>query len=114
MISFTSTVCGYPAKTIFDCQSPVSAVPPFGKKFSHRCVKTSIPISVMTTAGAFSCLVDLFEEHVDTDYDLKLGSDWVKFCTTSVPDACIQLSDDDTCLVFSSSPFSAVRSRHTS
>ena len=63
--------------------------------------------------GAFSCLVNLVEEPVETIYDLKLGRDWFTYCTTSIPDAYILLSDE-TCLVFSSSPFSAVRPREFS
>ena len=105
---FTSTVCGYSARTVFDCQSAVSMLSPsFGQKIQYRKVKTSIPVSVITSMGAFSCLVNLVEP-VETIYDLKLGRDWFTYCTTSIPDAYILLSDE-TCLVFSSSPFSAVR-----
>lgn len=50
---------------------------------------------------------------VDAGYDLKLGRDWFNYCTTSVPDSQILLPDD-MCLVFSSSPFSAVRARKKS
>jgi hypothetical protein len=60
--------------------------------------------------GVFSCLVKLVTEHVNTVYDVKLGRDWFNYCTTSVPDAHLLLSDD-TYLVFSSIPFSAVHSR---
>jgi hypothetical protein len=113
MISFTSTVCGYSAVTLFDCLSPVSTVSPsFAERFNFRRVKSSTPVSVVTTAGVFSCLVNLFVEPVDAVYDLKLGRDWFNYCTTSIPEAKILLSDD-TCLVFSSSPFSAVRSRRS-
>jgi hypothetical protein len=113
MISFTSTVCGYSAITLFDCLSPVSTVSPsFAQRFNFRRVKSSTPVSVVTTAGVFSCLVNLFVEPVDTVYDLKLGRDWFNYCTTSIPEAKILFSDDS-CLVFSSSRFFAVRS-HTS
>ena len=108
---FTSTVCGYSARTVFDRQSPVSMLSPsFGRKIQYRKVKTGIPVSVVTSMGGFSCLLNLFEEPVDTIYDLKLGRDWLTYCTTSIPGAYILLSDE-TCLVFSSSPFSAVRPR---
>ena len=74
MNSFISTVCGHSARTVFDCQSPVSTVSPsFGWRFQYRRVKSCIPVSVVTTTGAFSCFVNLTEEPVDTFYDLKLG-----------------------------------------
>ena len=112
MAFFISTVCGHAANTIFDCNSPVSTLSPsFGSSFNYRCGKSSTPVSVVTTTGLFSCLVKLIPESVDTAYDVKLGRDWFNYCTTSVPDAQILLSDD-TCLVFSSSAASAVRSRH--
>ena len=114
MNSFISTLCGHSARTVFDCQSPVSPVSPsFGRRFRFRRFKSSIPVSVVTTTGAFSCLVNLTEEPVDTFYDLKLGRDWFSYCTTSIPDAYLLLSDD-TCITFSSSPFSAVRPRQIS
>jgi hypothetical protein len=110
----SSTVCGHSARTVFDCQSPVSTVSPsFGRRFRFRRFKSSIPVSVVTTTGAFSCLVNLTEEPVDTFYDLKLGRDWFSYCTTSIPDAYLLLSDD-TGITFSSSPFSAVRPRQIS
>jgi hypothetical protein len=79
--------------------------------FNYRRVTSSTPISVVTTIGLFSCLVNLIPEPVDAVYDVKLGRDWFNYCTTVVPDAQLLLSDD-TCLVFSFSPFSAVRPRH--
>ena len=63
------------------------------------------------TVGIFTCLVNLVSEPVDIVYDVKLGRAWFNYCTTAVPDAQMLLSDN-TCLVFSSSPFSAVRPHH--
>jgi len=86
----SSTVCGYPAKTVFNCEFPISAVSPsFGSMFNYRGVnlKSCTPISVVTTMGVFSSLVNLVAEPVDAVYDVKLGRDWFNHCTTSVPDA---------------------------
>jgi hypothetical protein len=111
MAFFTSTVCGNSANTVFDCESAISTVSPsFASTINYRRLRSSIPISVVTTMGVFSCLVKLVPEHVNTVYDVKLGRDWFNYCTTSVPDAQLLLSDD-TYLVFSSTPFSAVHSR---
>jgi hypothetical protein len=107
MTTFTSTVCGYPARTVFDCQCRLLLT----SSSFFDVSRSSVPISVVTTAGAFLCLVNLTEQPVDTVYDLKLGRDWLSL--QSVPDAYMLLSND-TCLVFSSSPFSAVRSCDTS
>jgi hypothetical protein len=51
-----------------DCiRLPVSTVSPsFGRQFFFQCVRSSVPISVVTTAGAFSCLVNLIKQLVDT------------------------------------------------
>jgi hypothetical protein len=59
MATFPSTVSGYPANTLSDCQSPISTVSP---SFSYQIVrqgKAGTPIAVITTMGVFSCLVSL-------------------------------------------------------
>lgn len=119
MSSFTSTVCGYSARTVFDCQSPVSTgtvSPSFGQQFKFRRFKSSIPLSVKFCLNLSSRLLVPF--HVSSTLSKNLSTlftmwDWFNYCTTSIPDASILLSDE-TCLIFSSSPFSAVLSRHTS
>ena len=100
--------------TLYDCQSLISTVSP---SFSHQIVlrwgKAGVLIAVVTPMGVFSCLVNLLPGPVDAVYDLMLGRDWFNnYCTTSVSDAQILLSDD-MCLVFLSSPFSAVHPHHT-
>jgi len=40
-------------------------------------------VTVTTTSGAFSCLVDLVPEPVDAGYDLKLGRGWFNYCTVA-------------------------------
>ena len=113
MATFSSTVNGNPANTLFDSQSPISTISP---SFSHQIVlrrgKAGTPVAVVTTMGAFSCLINLLPGPADAVYDLTLGRDWFNYCTTSIPDAQILLSDDMH-LDFSSSPFSAVRPHHT-
>ena len=101
MLFFNSTVCGYPAKTVFDCESSISTVSPsFGSMFNlRRNSSTPGPVSVVTSKGVFCCLINLVPEPADAEYDLKLGRDWSNYCTTSVPDAKMPLSDD-ICLVF--------------
>lgn len=80
--------------------------------FNFQRQKSITPISVVTTMGVFTCLVNLVLEPTDVDgYDLKLGRDWFNYYTTSHPDAKILLSDDVS-LVFSSNPLSAVH-RHS-
>ena len=69
-----------------------------------------MPVLVVTT-GLFSCLEKLVPEsvlNVDTAYDVKLG-----LITAPLQSLMLEiLLSDDTCLVFSSSATSAVRSRH--
>ena len=74
-----------------------------GKSWDSRCGHDN---------GCFFCLVNLLPRHVNAIYDLTLGRDWFNYCTTSVPDAQILLSDDMR-LFFSSSPFPAVRPHRT-
>ena len=94
--------------------SPVSTVSSFfSLQLNIRRRNFGIPVAVVTTTGVFSCLVDLQPGAVDNVYDVRLGRDWFNFCTTAIPNAQILLSDD-MCLMFSSSPLLAVRSRHTS
>ena len=115
MTLFSTTVDGYLAKTLFDCQASNSVVSPsFGRQIKLRRLgrDSGIPIAVTTTLGIFSCLVNLVPELVDAGYDLKLGRDWFNYCTTSLPGAEILLSDD-MCISFSSSPFLAMRARKT-
>jgi len=113
MATFSSTVNGYRANCLFDPQSPVSTVSPsFSRRINIRRGKFGIPVAVVTTTGVFSCLVELQLGPVDTAYDVMLGRDWFNYCTTTIPDAQILLSDD-MCLTFSSSPLLAVRPRHT-
>jgi hypothetical protein len=109
MNSFSSTVDGHVVQTCYDCLSPTSFISPaFARLLNLRPVGSSKSVAVNTTAGIFSCLVHLV---VDCIYDVKLGRDWFNYCTTSVPDAQLLLSDNN-CLVFSSSPFSAVHVYH--
>jgi hypothetical protein len=114
MATFSSTVNGYRANCLFDPQSPVSTVSPsFSRQINIRRGKFGIPVAVnVTTTGVFSCLVELQPGPVDTAYDVMLGRNWFNYCTTTIPDAQILLSDD-MCLTFSSSPLLAVRPRHT-
>jgi len=113
MATFSSTVNGYRANCLFDPQSPVSTVSPsFSRRINIRRGKFGIPVAVVTTTGVFSCLVELQLGPVDTAYDVMLRRDWFNYCTTTIPDAQIRLSDD-MCLTFSSSPLLAVRPRHT-
>ena len=69
-----------------------------------------MPISVVMT-GLFSCLEKLNPKivlSVDTAYDVKLG-----LLTAPLQSLMLEiLLSDDTCLVFSSSATSTVRSRH--
>jgi hypothetical protein len=113
MATFPSTVNGYHAKCLFDPMSPVSTISPsFSLQINIRRRNLGIPVAVLTTTGLFSCLVELQPGAVDNDYDVRLGRDWFSYCSTTVPQAQILLSDD-MCLTFSSSPLSAVRSRNT-
>ena len=101
MAFFTSTVWGYPAETAFDCESPTSisiVSPSFSSMFNYRRIKSGMPISVVTTMGVFSCLVNLVPEPIDAALMWK-SAPWV-------PDSQMILSDN-TCLVLSSFPFSA-------
>ena len=104
------TVNGYPMNTLYDCQSPILTVSPsFSRQIVLRWRKAGVPVAVVMPMGGFSCLVNLLPGPVDTVYDLTLGRDWFNnYCTTSVSDAQILM-----CLVFSSSPFSAVHPHHT-
>ena len=114
MAMFTATVYGYRANCLFDPQSPISTVSPsFSIQFDSSRRNVGIPVAVLTTTGVFSCLVDLQPGAVDNVYDVRLGRDWFNFCTTAIPNAQI-LPSDDMCLMFSSSPLLAVRSRRTS
>ena len=100
-----------PCKYFIDCQSSISSVSPsFSSPIKLWPRQTGLPIAVTTTSGGFTCLVNLVPDIVDADYDVKLGRDWFNYCTTTVPGAQILLSDDK-CLVFSSSPFFAMRAR---
>jgi len=88
-----------------DSQSSVSTVSSsFGQLIIYWQQQNGIPIAVITTMGAFSCLVNLLPEPIDTTHHLKLGRDGFSYCTTLVPDAQIPLLHD-MLLVFSSSPF---------
>jgi hypothetical protein len=112
MNSFSSTIDGHVAQTCYDCLSPTSFISPaFARPLDLCPVGGSTSVAVNTTAGIFSCLVHLVVEPVDCIYDVKLGRDWFNYCTTSVPDAQLLLSDN-TCLDFSLFPFSAVRLYH--
>jgi len=82
-------------------------------QFDIRCRNMGIPVAFITTTGVFSCPVDLQLGALDNVYDLRLRRDSFNFCTTAIPNAQILLLDD-MCLMFSSSPLLAVRSRHTS
>ena len=114
MAMFTATVYGYRANCLFDPQSPISTVSPsFSIQFDSPRRNVGIPVAVLTTTGVFSCLVDLQPGAVDNVYDVRLGRDWFNFCTTAIPNAQILLLDD-MCLMFSSSPLLAMRSRRTS
>ena len=64
------------------------------------------------TTGVFSCLVELQPGAADDVYDVRLGSDWFSYCTTTVLHAQILLLDD-MCLMFSLSPLLAVCPHHT-
>ena len=109
MATFPVTVNGYHASCLFDPQSPVSTVSPsFSILLNIQCPYFGIPVAVLTMSGVFSCLVKLQPGAADSVYDVKLGRDWYNYCTTTVPDAQILLSDD-MCLMFSSSPLLAVR-----
>ena len=113
MATFSSTVNGYRTNCLFDPQSPVSTVSPsFSRRINIRRGKFGIPVAVVMTTGVFSCLVELQLGPVDTAYDVMLRRDWFNYCTTTIPDAQILLSDD-MCLTFSSSLLLAVRPRHT-
>ena len=65
-----------------------------------------------TPVAVNGCFFNLLPGPADAVYDLTPGRDWFNYCTTSVPDAQILLSDD-MCLNFLLSPFSAVHPHHT-
>ena len=113
MSTFSSTLNGYPANTLFDCQSPISWQPIPLFQSSAYCSSTgkSWHSPCGHDNGCFFCLVNLLPRHVHAIYDLTLGRDWFNYCTTSVPDAQILLLDDMR-LFFSSSPFPAVHPHH--
>jgi len=80
MASFSAAVNGYLANALFDCQSSVLTLSSsFGRVIKHWRQQNGIPIAVTTTAGAFSCLVNLPPEPVDTIYDLQLERDWFSY-----------------------------------
>ena len=113
MATFSLTVNRNPTNMLFDCQFLISTISP---SFSHQIVlqweKAGTPIAVITTMGAFSCLINLLPGLANAVYDLTLGRDWFNYCTTSVPDAQILLLDDMH-LNFLLSLFSAVHPHHT-
>jgi hypothetical protein len=82
MATFTTTVNGYPANTLFDCRSQILTVSP---SFSHQIVlpqgNAGTSVAVITTTGVFSCLVNLLlgPVQVDTVHDLTLGRDWFNY-----------------------------------
>ena len=54
MAFFTSTVCGYPVKTVvFDCESQISTLSPSFGMFNYRYVKSCTPIPVVSTMSLF-------------------------------------------------------------
>ena len=75
MASFSATVNGHLVNALFDCQSSVTLSSSFDRLIKYRRQQNGIPIVVTTTAGAFSCFVNLLPDPVDTTYDLKLGRD---------------------------------------
>ena len=112
MATFPATVNGYHASCLFDPQSPVSTVSAsFSVLLNIQRPNFGILVAVLTMSGVFSCLVKLQPGAADDVYDVRLGRDWYNYCTTTVPDAQILLSDD-ICLVFSSPPLLAVRPCH--
>ena len=107
-----STDTAQTAYSILSRRSPLFPPPSAFSSIVHV-EMWGIPVAILTTTGVFSCLVDLQPGAVDNIYDLRLGRDSFNFCTTAIPNAKILLSDD-MCLMFSSSPLLAVRSRRTS
>lgn len=107
-----STDTAQTAYSILSRRSPLFPPPSAFSSIVHV-EMWGIPVAILTTTGVFSCLVDLQPGAVDNVYDVRLGRDWFNFCTTAIPNAQILLSDD-MCLMFSSSPLLAVRSRRTS
>ena len=75
------------------------------KFYSQRA--QAVLISVDTSSGCFSCLLDLACHPASMELDLVLGRDWFNYCTTAIEDAHLFLADGRR-LVFNASPFHAV------
>ena len=78
--------------------APWKCFPKMGREFL---------VSVHTSSGSLTCLVNLFPHLGSQNFDVMLGRDWFNYCSAASQDAHISLSDGCR-LVFSASPFHAV------
>ena len=121
--SFKVSINGIVASAVYDFELAESSISLYFCTVNHIYTRhgacnTSVTVEI-STGGTFTCAIRLrmiYEsESLDRPYDVILGRDWFKFCSTGLkdnPDAAVRLSSPKQWLVFSASPINAIQS-HT-